>query len=84
MRHFLSEAFGALEEPNAVDRSEGIATVAELVGAMVMARSVEGADPDLATEILDATRDHLLNRRLSGTGEKSHSVSKSRRRRNRR
>ena len=48
-------------QPDAADRSRAITLYAELVGALVMSRSVAGADRALADEILGQTRRHLLS-----------------------
>ena len=48
-------------KPDAGARSRAIALYAEMVGALVMSRSVAGADRALADEILGQTRQHLLS-----------------------
>lgn len=51
----LEQVQGTLEGQDALERS--IAIMSTLVGALVLARSVE--DPELAQRILDVARDHL-------------------------
>ncbi len=45
---------------SAADRARAIALYAEMVGAIILSRAVAGADPELADEILKATRRDLL------------------------
>jgi TetR/AcrR family transcriptional repressor of nem operon len=52
------------------DRAEAIAALATLVGAMVMARAVNGADPDLASEILKAPVAHMGPKALHARGRR--------------
>jgi TetR/AcrR family transcriptional repressor of nem operon len=50
----------AATQPGGPSRTRAIALYAEMVGALVMSRSVAGADRALADEILGQTRRHLL------------------------
>lgn len=53
----LAALVGGADGP---DRTRAIALYAEMVGALVLSRSIAGADRKLADEILGQTRRHLL------------------------
>lgn len=57
----VAACIGGSDAPSGAERAQAIDLVAGLVGAMVLARGVRQADPQLSNEILTAARKHLVS-----------------------